>query len=172
MIKDSAYIERDKKEQASETNREKLHGMVKAKQKKDAATIAPDAGRDVTDITQAGRWLSPLKMKKALSTLNAKLRFEVSVADPTKTGIYLLDRISNLGTYHHGLKFICGMESGYSPEFSIRTEKNGVMSGEVRGWRTVLAMLIKQRLIQKYEAENLFKVNFGRESENWSVYVN
>ena len=172
MIKDSAYIEKDTKEQVEETQREKLHTMVENKAVADAVTVAEDAGRDVTDIKQAGRWLSPLKMKKALSQLNPKLRFEVASSDPSKTGIYLLDGISNLGTLHHGLKFICGMESGYSPEFSIRTEKNGVMSGEVRGWRTVLAMLIRQRLIQKYEAENLFKVNFGRESENWNKYVN
>lgn len=172
MIKDSAYLEKAAKEQTSESQREKLHQMVVAKASKDVVTLAPDAGRDVTSKEQAGRWLHPLKLKKALSQLNPRLRFEVASADPTKTGIYLMDGISNLGTLHHGLSFICGMETGYSPEFSVRTEKNGVMSGEIRGWRTVLAMLIRKRLIQKYEAENLFKVNFGRDSENWKNYVN
>lgn len=172
MIKDSAFIERTIAEQKRESQREKLHGMVKAKEASDAITIAPDAGRDVTDIAQAGRWLSPRKIKKALKQLNAKLTFEVAHADPSKTGTYLIDGESNLGTLYHGMKFICGMESGYSPEFSIRIAKDGSMEKEIRGWRTVLASLIRQRLIDKYEAENLFKVNFGRDSENWQKYVN
>lgn len=172
ILKDTEYQQREAESKHADEVNERTRNLVAGHEVRNAETLADDAGRKVTDREQAGRWLSPLKFKKALKHLNPKLSFEVAHADPSKTGIYFCDGVSNEGTLYHGLRFICGMESGYSPEFSIRLEKNGAMTKEVRGWRTVLATLIRARLIEKYEAETLFKVHFGRESENWQKFVN
>lgn len=172
IVKDTPYQEREAESKKADEVTEKTRNLVTFQDQRKAETIAEDAGRDVTNSEQAGRWMAPLKLKRAIKQLNPNLSFEVAHGDPSKTGIYFCDGVSNEGTLYHGLRFICGMETGYSPEFSIRIEKNGEMAKEVRGWRTVLATLIRSRLIEKYETETLFKIHFGRESENWQKFVN
>lgn len=172
IVKDTEYQEREAESKKADDITEKTRNLVAFQEARKAETIADDAGRNVTNQEQAGRWLAPLKLKRALKQLNPNFHFEIAHGDPSKTGIYLNDGVSNQGTLYHGLRFICGMESGYSPEFSIRIEKNGEMTKEVRGWRTVLATLIRSRLIEKYETETLFKIHSGRDSENWQKFVN
>jgi hypothetical protein len=160
LSKDTEFLKREAKRQIEESKREFQEQAVQRQETANAVTIAPDAGRDTTDpLQQIGRPLHAKDIQKRLTKLNPNLCFELSISDSSKTGIYLFDGIAD----YFGKSFICGMESGISPEFSIR---------KTDGWRTVLAMLIRRRLIEKYATENAFLVHFGKESENWSKYVN
>jgi hypothetical protein len=41
------------------------------------------------------------------------------------------------------------------------------MAKEVRGWRTVLAMLLKKRIITAHDVEKHFQISLGRDSARW-----
>ena len=149
-----------------------------AADKRDACLL-PDGDIPTTDAeAQFGRGMSSFKVIEKLKRLNGLLHFEVSKADPTKIGIYGMTG------------FIMGMEREESPEFSIRKfkkvkqlvpqgpEREAVWEehlefvGEVRGWRTVLARLIRAGLIGQAAAEVEFEVYKGRDSKNWQNLVN
>lgn len=147
---------------------------------RDAATVDPDNGSQVTDtLAQVGRPLDAPEVQRRLLLLNPNLIFERSRACPEKTGIYLPAPSS---PYHpEGRRFICGMESCWMPEFSVRhtRQETGldnslhlVMDGETRGWRTVLARLIRERLITLPQAERAFALTRGRSSRNWQMVTN
>jgi hypothetical protein len=168
LSKDTEWLKREAKIQIAEAQRERMHGMVEAKEAADSVTIAKDAGFDTTDSEQQlGRPLSSFEVQKRLRSINPALSFDVSVSDPSKTGVYFFDGVSNQGTLYTGRRFICGMESGLNPEFGIRKSDGKKMIGQIKGWRTVLVQLIKCRLITIEDAERVFKTNFGRESANW-----
>ncbi len=157
----------------------------KLQQKRDAATIAPDAaGMDLTSSgARMGRPMAAWSFKEKLSKIG-HFYFEVSKADPTKIGIYVaIHGVNDPKVYHRGnLMFCCGMESGVMPEFSIiEAEVSMVpdpeapggrraqptMAKEVRGWRTVLAMLLKKHIITAYHIEKHFQIAMGRDSQRW-----
>lgn len=158
LTKDSAKLNFEAKEKLREIKAEWQHNQVKMQRARDAETIATDAGRNVTNFKeQIGRPLHGNEIRRLLKTLNTNLRFEIAKADPAVTGIYI------------GRKFICGMMTNETPEFTVRFSPTGfVMRGEMRGWRTVLAKLIRKHIIGMTEAENLFHINSSStESANW-----
>jgi hypothetical protein len=155
------------------------------------AAIAPDGDRDTTDPqAQFGRVMSRFEIERKLKLLNPMLFFEVSKACPWQLGIYITDGISNLDSrdpHYCGVRFLCGMENGESPEFSIRkvkkefyynessqkVEQRDVFAGEVMGWRTVLARLIRAKIIQPEAAIREFQVTQSlTQSQNWQNLVN
>jgi hypothetical protein len=172
IVKDSEKLLSDAKLKKFEIQRDKQKQAVALHESQNAVTIAPDAGRDTTNPLEAGRMMRCGEIQKRLRKLNPGFSFELATADSSKTGIYISDGVSNPGTPYSGRRFVCGMESGFSPEFSIRKTDGLRIIGEVRGWRTVLAMLIRSRLIEKTAAEDAFGINFGRESANWQKFVN
>jgi hypothetical protein len=136
-----------------------------AEQRRNAAM---DGSRPMdTAEAQVGRPMSHDMVQKRLETLNRNLIFQVSPADNTKVGIYILDK-----TATEGRRFIMGMEHGWAPEFTIRKlrwvkrlvvanpvpqyEDIPEYAGEKRGWRKVLAVLIRGRYISKVGAEKAF----------------
>lgn len=147
-----------------------------AELERDRDTLVPDGRVDVTNFAaQLGTPLTSQQVVERLRRCNPKLHFEVSHSDPTKMGVYIL-------TSHEEKKFICGMEFGYMPEFSVRHTtirrspdpdnpgnwlEREVFERETRGWRTVLARLIRGRFITPTQAYSHFPL--GRSSKNWHV---
>jgi hypothetical protein len=156
----------------------------RAQTKRDADTIAPDlAGMDVTSPGQrAGRPMSGWTLQQKLEKIVSILYFERSNADPTKTGIYLVLHRSTSANKYDGLRFLCGMETGVMPEFSvIEAEAHTVpdpeapggnriefgMAKEIRGWRTVLLRLMQNRVLSAHDIERYFNISMGRDSQRW-----
>jgi hypothetical protein len=173
LAKDSEFLKREAAAQIREAQQDRQAEMLATQKAKDAETIAPDAGFDTTSAAQQlGRPMLASAIQAKLKTLNPSFIFERSVADPSKMGIYVFDGVSNMGTLYAGRRFVMGMEAGMTPEFSIRENDGKKITSEIRGWRTVLVRLIRERLIARTAAENAFHINTGRESENWMKYVN
>ena len=58
------------------------------------------------------------------------------------------------------------------PERQATWEEHMEFVGEVRGWRTILARLIRAGIIGQAAAEKEFEVYKGRDSKNWQTLVN
>ena len=164
---------------------EKLHVQ------QEQAPLTPDGAGMRLDQTEQrmGRPLSSGQFKKRLLKCNQNFHFEVSKADSTKIGIYLVTEvrgIPGIRDYKDRL-FICGMENGISPEFSIiEAEVKGIpdpeapdgmkwintMKCERRGWRSVLAALLRGRFITLPQIDKYFEADKGRESQRWHALLN
>lgn len=160
---DSAKVHAAQEAALSQASKEKQDfALSDATQKHEETIHAKDDEIDMTDaVAQAGRRLERYVLEKRLKELNGNLRFERSKAVPDKSGIYL------------GESFLCGMEWESSPEFTVNfvgfdesTKKEEVLH-QVRGWRSVLATLIKKGAIERTATEKLFQIYQGRESANW-----
>jgi hypothetical protein len=150
----------------------------------DAASVAPDGDLDTTSLErQLGQPLSSAQIIQRLERCNPDLHFEPSFSDHTKMGIYLIENRPDPVTGKPPWKrFICGFERGFSPEFSVRHFKTErvpdpdfrgnwqeikTFDSETRGWRTVLARLIRSGLITEPQVVKYFPL--GRDSKNWQV---
>lgn len=127
-------------------------------------------------LAQLGRPMSSADVITRLKRMNNNLHFERAIADPKLMGIYLIR------SEEPKKRFVCGMEAGYMPEFSVQhTKQKRVpdpdnpgrwlsvpeISGETRGWRTVLARLLRNRLITMPQIDRYFNPSYGRSSERW-----
>ncbi len=89
MIIDSEAIKKRAKEQRLLASREKQKAMVKAHKARNAETFQSDSGRDRLDeAAQFGRPLRASDIQKRLRAIIPGIRFEVSNAVPSRTGIY------------------------------------------------------------------------------------
>ena len=132
--------------------------------------IAKDGAiQDVTDIEQVtGIPLNGARLISRLKKLNPNLWFEVSKADPSKSGVYLLKNDLTGGMEK---EFIAGFETHWNPEFALRvTDEQGNAKGIVPGWRRMLMRLIRKGLINESAAFRLFGPP-SRESENWARFT-
>lgn len=143
---------------------------------RDFITTAPDGDRTVTSLeAQLGKPMTSQQVIERLKRINSRLHFEISLADPTKMGIYLVGPSK---------QFICGMERGFMPEFSVRHSEEIEMPSpdldgtkkkvkritrETRGWRTVLLRLMKARIITISDVYAHFALS--RDSKNWKEQV-
>jgi hypothetical protein len=139
------------------------------------STIQDDGGVVVTNsLAQAGRAMTSLEVINKLLAMNHNLHFEPSILAPDIMGIYLVQPDTK--------RFICGMERGWMPEFSIRHTKDEMVPNgeggmkkvatfakETRGWRTVLARLLRERLITMPQIDKHFNPSGGRDSQNWQT---
>ncbi len=174
-----------KAEEALRLGRHELEQEDIAQQKRDAFTVMPDAaGMDITNTeARMGRPMSSWMLQQRLSKIGA-FYFEHAKNDSTKMGIYIpISNVNDPSLYYKGnLMFVCGMESGIMPEFSIMEAEvklvpdataiggyrpQATMAKEVRGWRTVLAMLLKKRIISAHDVEKHFQISLGRDSSRW-----
>lgn len=164
--------------------RDRNDALVEDKIQKDKATVAPDGAVPTTSQeAQLARVLATSEVKARLLHCNPNFHFEVSRSDPDKTGIYILENKDGASSK----RFICGMETHYQPEFSIREDtvqrvpdpRNPgewlnvpvITVEKFRGWRTVLARLLRERLITESQIEQYFKVSQGRSSANWQLFT-
>lgn len=147
---------------------------------------------------QQGRRVHVSTVMQRLQKMNPSLLFEPSKQYPEKMGIYVIEnRPDETGTPRAQLRFICGMENGWMPEFTIaqaeetrlpdpdfdptkdvmETADDGWLNvseykDETRGWRNVLFRLIQARLIDEAQAERHFNISQGRSSEKWKGLLN
>lgn len=104
-----------------------------------------------------------------LTKLNPSLWFWRSNADPDKIGIYM--RVPETMIHPEGLQYLFAFHDGIMPEFVLLKNpgEDGENAGILRqGWRTILARLIRKRLIGMAEVE----VMFGQpscQSGHWAV---
>lgn len=141
----------------------KTRQMVAEAEQKQSALVAPDGDRPTHLMeAQLGRPMTSGEIIKRLKRLNPNLLFERSIADPSIMGIYVAEK------NEYGRRHLFGFEFGYSPEYSVRTTDAEGRFREVRGWRTVLARLIRTRMISKEAAENAFGIP-TLDSKNWQT---
>lgn len=155
-------------------------------------TVEDDAGRNTSNLAaQLGRVLTFKELTDKLHLCNRTLIFERSIRNPEYSGIYIEKwRKQGTGRFQKEKVFLCGMESGPSPEFSVihRTIKkvaNPALLGspeasdgkwlevptflaETRGWRTVLIRLLKEGVITRASVQEHFGWTPSMESRHWS----
>lgn len=184
--KDTKMIAEHSARAAKEAQRAKHDGIAEEIESKRLQAIAPDDARPTTDMqAQMGHIMRGDEVRKKLHRLNSNFHFELSKADPTRMGIYLRDGVSNMDTPNHkGLLFLMGMEKDLCPEFSVRftreekfwdTEKDcearrEIFAGEMRGWRTVIARLLRRGLYM--HADMLREFPDTDRSKNWRQLIN
>lgn len=164
-----------------------------AEVKREEAASPLDGEQDMTSLVERmGRVLVVNDFIGLLRAMNPVLVFELSTGDPTKFGIYVPDPV-NGSPFHNMLRFVTGMESGQRyggigigvmPEFSVienediivpdgdTIKKSKKFLREIRGWRTVLASLIMERLVSEAQVETTFNISGGQESANWKKRIN
>lgn len=197
LVKDqnkiSEHLRAAKREAADEKHRRNLIEDMRS----NSVTVESDAGRDVTvPEAQFGRAMSAETVISKLKRMNTRLYFERSNADPTKYGVYLTDPEGRTHTNPQGevmnLVHVCGMEAGINPEFSILHKATKKMpnpdlignqkptrevdwvevetvTGETRGWRTVLVRLLHNGFITEGDVEKHFGWNPSRPSAKWQA---
>lgn len=161
---------------AKEHNRQ----LLKEDISRESATVAPDGELNVMDAAQQlGIPLIGNEIRRRLLLCNPNLHFEVSIHDATKTGIYVIDNKEGKPEK----RFICGMMTGVSPERTVRTAKETriphpdntgewltvkTQESEIRGWRAVLGILLRSRVIRQDQIDALFPTSDGK-SKNWQL---
>ena len=166
-----------------EADREKHHKAAESALTKQREAVAGTDGDYLTTdaSAQLGRPLTRKVLVERLSRMNSNLIFEQSKNFPHIGAVYVLDPTANLtdpDARCRGRRFVVGMEwTGLSPEFTTRKIEqdqrgNPQMKGQIRGWRTVLSRLIHERLIGVAEAERVFSIARGRESQRWFEEIN
>jgi hypothetical protein len=136
---------------------------------REVTAVADDNGADVTDAEQmTGIPLIGARIITRLRKMNQSLWFEQSTADRSKTGCYVLRNDLKGGLEK---MFVCGFETEWNPEFSIRVvAEDGTPKGIISGWRRLLTRLIRAGLISEAKAFTVFGPP-SRDSENWARYT-
>lgn len=158
---------------------------LKKNEESNAQSVAPDAGRDTSDVlSRMGRPMTGDEVRKRLALCNRNLVFERSINYPELTGIYILKD----GQKVH----ICGMQTGFCPELTVYLKKDinlpdsdlfgavtptrdvqwkkGVTyDDEVRGWRKVLEILLHAGLITVPDINKHFGAIPTIETQRWKV---
>ena len=161
-----------------DAQKDKHHKAAESAIAKQAAAVSGMDGDYLTtdSSAQLGRPLPRSVIIARLSKLNPNLIFEQTRNFPHMGAVYVLDPTANLEDLDQkcrGRRHIVGMEwTGLSPEFTTRKIEydqwgKPQMKGQVRGWRTILARLIKERLITVPDAERVFSIARGRDSQRW-----
>ena len=178
LVVDTAAQERNRSRAVVERTRAVSDAAAQLAYHRAVSTVqADECGRGVVPVTsmeaQIGKPLSAPQIIARLQRCNPRLYFEKSNADRSKVGIYT-------HAADNQKRFIMGMEAGFSPEFSVRHTKKErmphptergqwveaeVFERETRGWRTVLARLVRERLITLAQVKAHFPL--GRTSKNW-----
>lgn len=192
LVLDTSGQERWRDAAKGESRLESRRNALDQEIRSNTITVDADAGRDVSNLlAQMGRPLSCQQVTDRLKLCNPNLVFELSRADATKMGVYVMrDEKLPTGGYEKKRVFLFGMESGFMPEFSVlhkgkahlpnpellgRTEKTrevdwlavDTFTSETRGWRTVLVRLLHQNLVTSYEIEKYFGWTPSKDSQKW-----
>lgn len=105
-------------------------------------------------------WLFMARLRR----LNSNLFFERSIALPENMGIYYLHPL-------HGKSFICAFPAEHISEFETKVvDKDGNPRMPTRGWRTVLAKLIRAKFMDESRVLALFGPP-SRTSKNWALFM-
>lgn len=149
-------------------------------------TVARDGDIVTTNLEQQiGQPLSSPEFIRRLQAMNQDFVVDPTLTDPTKMGIYVVrPQKQDDGSLRTEKVFICGLTRGFMPERSVRHMKRermpnpdphnkgtfidvDVFTKETRGWRTVLAKLLRFRLITEAQIAKHFPPNLN--SRNWKL---
>lgn len=194
LVLDTTAQEKWRDATKSESRHESRRKALESEIRSNTITVDSDAGRDVTNLlAQMGRPLSCQQVMDRLRLANPNLLFELSRADATKMGVYVMrDVRQSTGSIERKKVFLFGMESGFMPEFSVLHKAKAhlpnpellgskektrevdwlsvdTFASETRGWRTVLVRLLHQKLITEYEIERFFGWSPSIESKKWHL---
>ena len=197
LVLDSEDRLRWQREDTKESRTERRQHLLAQELHNHAVTVAPDAGRDVSNLlAQIGKPLASQQVQEKLKKCNSRLYF---IRKGDLVGVYLIDPGGRVWVSPEGvvmtLKHICGMEAGIMPEFSVihktKTEvanqelfgatvdKDAVQwktvetfASETRGWRTVLIRLLHAGLITRGDVEKHFGWTPSRASRRWYDQTN
>ena len=186
LVLDTQTIAKHKKQTVYERTKQVADNAVKRDWESNFVTHAPDGDRPTTSLeAQLGRPLTRIQIEQRLKKCNPNLFIETSIADPTKAGVYTVAGVvDELGVIRKQKQFLTGLENGFSPEFSVRhieyeevpnpscpgeMTKRPKFKGETRGYRTVLAALIRSRHITIGSASEHFNLSSGQNSRNWQL---
>lgn len=189
LILDTSDLERHKKIGVFERTKQLSDSAVKHDWGTNSVTHAPDGDRPTTNLqAQLGRPLTRTQIEQRLKLCNQNFFIETSTKDKSKAGVYIVVREPDeIGVIRSRKRFLVGMEAGFSPEFSVRhtideevpnpscpgeMTKRPKFVGETRGWRTVVATLIRSGFTDKESATKHFELNKGQESRNWHLLTN
>lgn len=176
---DSEQLERQRQITRAREQQHRTREMVRANREAKERTVANDGLLVTTDMAQ--QWGCPMtsvQLFEKLKVLNPGLIYEVTKNNDRLAGLYRMKDVLEDGVTRRKKAFICGMERGFMPERSVRVPRIEKVAGEdgltevhtfdheIRGWRTVLARLIQERLITKTQAETAFPLSDGQ-SSNW-----
>jgi hypothetical protein len=181
-----------KQESRHESRRKALMQEIRS----NTITVESDAGRDVTNLlAQLGRSMTCKQVMDRLKLCNPNLVFEISKADRSKMGVYVMRDVHlPTGGFERKKVFLFGMESGYMPEFSVMHKAKATLpnpellgsqektrevqwlsvdtfAAETRGWRTVLVRLLHQKLITRHEIQKHFGWEPSQDSAKWQAQV-
>lgn len=177
---------------------ETLGGAIERRQRtllhhiqSNTVTVEDDEGRDTSSVlAQMGRPMTCQAVMAKLKKCNALLRFEQSISDKSKMGVYIVDDSGTYKINDQKVKFLFGMEFGILPEFSVIHKKTmrvpkaellgstkptrevewdriSTFADETRGWRTVLARLLHQGFISQLDVERHFGWTPSHDSKRW-----
>lgn len=139
-------------------------------QKNIVAAKAKDNGRPRDQLDACiGMSMHSDTFMRRLIQLNSSLWFEEANADKDKIGVYLLVPVSM--TFIEGKQFLFGFHKGVMPEFTLQKHAgdDGENVGILRqGWRTILARLIRMRMISFEKVEVMFGQP-SHQSAYWAV---
>jgi hypothetical protein len=155
-------------------------------------TVKDDAGWDTSNLlSQMGRPMSSVEVERRLKLICPRIIFERSLSDDSKVGLYIeTDEKNAAGGWQKRKTFLCGMESGILPEFSVlhKTKKQianpelfgkekrtrdidwlnvDTVASETRGWRTVLVRLMHLGIITRGDVQKHFAWTPSRDSAKW-----
>lgn len=88
---------------------------------------------------------------RKLKKLNKNLTVLCGDDDTKPAGLYLM--------FYGEPIHICGVDRNFVPEFPMTDEKGHIIRG---GWRRVLNILVAKRLIDKRQAEKVFRTEIKR----------
>jgi len=143
----------------------KQKAMLSDAEAKKQMLTAPDGDIPTTVLeAQLGRPMPSGEIVKRLQKLNPNLLFERSIADPTTMGIYVAD-----SKVTGGRRFLMGFESGFSPEYTVNGKDASGRYRETRGWRQIIARLVRLGHLNLAAAEQSFNIARGRQSHNWQT---
>ena len=192
LVLDTSAQEKWRGAAKQESRHESRQKALDAEIRSNTITVESDAGRDVTNLlAQMGRPLTCQQVMDRLKLCNSNLVFEVSNADRTKMGVYVMRDVHlPTGGFEKKKVFLFGMENGFMPEFSVLHKaeahlpnpaligskektrevdwlKVNTFASETRGWRTVLVRLLHQKLVTRYEIQKFFGWSPSKDSAKW-----
>lgn len=150
---------------------------------RDAVTVISDNKVDVTDANaQMGVKMHRTTLVDKVRRVCSKLFYETSNNYPEQGGFYTMgpDPINPMRS-EPVKRFLIGCGSGWMPEFSIRHAETKrvpdpdnpaawktiqTFSHETRGWRTVVAALLRHGYLKVSDIEHEFP-RLYRESQRW-----
>jgi len=110
---------------------------------------------------RVGKPMSHMQLATYVTRSNPSIIMETSLSAPENAGLYLVHR--------GGKKYLVAFAKGSLPEWSIiETDRADLPVREVRGWRTVLLRLLKQKALTFTQVSRIVQEHYGFSPVVWN----